>query len=163
MTASPKKVHDHFPQLVAGLMVWAIVAGLVWFTQGLPFKEEGAPGPRFMPILLAVVLGILNVFYWMGTFFFHPEKRLVLPRFSQLIRPFGFFLVGFVMIFLWERLGVVVTVLIASFFELKVIEGYSWSRAVLVGLILSLSTWLLFQVVLGIPLPTGPFEWLAFI
>ena len=67
------------------------------------------------------------------------------------------------MMVLWERLGVVPTVLVASFLELKLIEGYSWTRSILVGLLLSVSTWALFQVVLGIPLPTGIFEWLSFI
>jgi hypothetical protein len=80
-----------------------------------------------------------------------------------LIRPFGFFLVGVMMVLLWERLGVVVTVLIASFFELKVIEEYSWMRSFWVGLVFSLSTWVLFQVLLRVPLPAGPFEFLSFL
>jgi putative tricarboxylic transport membrane protein len=158
-----RRIEGTFPQLVAGLLIWAIIAGLVWFTRGLPYMEEGAPGPRFMPIVLAFFLSVLNLLYWLETFFSRSEKKLSMPRLSQLIRPAGFFLVGLLMIFLWERLGVVATVLIASFFELKLIEGHSWTRSVLVGLLLSISTWLLFQVVLGIPLPTGPFEWLSFI
>jgi len=158
-----RRIEGTFPQLVTGLLIWAIIAGLVWFTRGLPYMEEGAPGPRFMPIVLALFLSVLNVLYWLETFFSRSEKKLSMPRLSQLIRPAGFFLVGLLMIFLWERLGVVATVLIASFFELKLIEGYSWTRSVLAGLLLSISTWLLFQVVLGIPLPTGPFEWLSFI
>ena len=158
-----QRIQGHFPQMVAGLLVWAIIASLVWFTRGLPYMEEGAPGPRFMPIVLALFLSVLNILYWLETFFSKSEKKLSMPRLSQLIRPAGFFLVGLLMIFLWERLGVVATVLLSSFLELKVIEGHSWTRSVLVGLLLSISTWLLFQVVLGIPLPTGPFEWLSFI
>jgi len=64
------------------------------------------------------------------------------------------------MIFLWERLGVVATVLIASFIELKGIQGYSWTRSIWVGLVFSLSTWVLFQLILRVPLPAGPFEFL---
>ena len=158
-----QRIQGHFPQAVAGLLVWAIIAGLVWFTRGLPYMEEGAPGPRFMPIVLALFLSVLNVLYWLETFFSRSEKKLSMPRLSQLIRPAAFFLVGLLMIFLWERLGVVATVLLSSFLELKLIEGHSWTRSVLVGLLLSISTWLLFQVILGIPLPTGPFEWLSFI
>jgi len=158
-----QRIRDHFPQVVAGLLIWTIIAGLVWFTRGLPYMEEGAPGPRFMPIVLALFLSALNVLYWLETFFSGHERRLNLPRVSQLIRRAGFFLMGLLMIFLWERLGVVVTVLLSSFFELKLIEGHSWTRSVLVGLLLSISTWVLFQVVLGVPLPTGPFEWLSFV
>lgn len=160
MTRDPR-FPAHLPQLVTGLLIWALVAGLVWFTRGLPYFEEGAPGPRFMPVVLAFFLGVLNVLYWIETFFFRGEKRLKLPKAPQLIRPAGFVLVGILMIFLWERLGVVATVLAASFLELKLLEGYSWHRSLLVGLLLGISTWVLFQVLLGIPLPAGPFEWLS--
>ncbi|HSR10787.1 MAG TPA: tripartite tricarboxylate transporter TctB family protein [Thermodesulfobacteriota bacterium] len=149
------------PQVVTGLVVWAVVAGLIGFTRGLPYIEEGAPGPRFMPLVLAVFLSFLNVLYWIETF--RTRKKLSLPRLSQLVRPAGFFLVGLLMIFLWERLGVVATVLLSSFLELKWIEGYAWGRSLWVGAALSVSTWVLFQVLLGIPLPTGPFEWLSFV
>jgi hypothetical protein len=162
MTEEQRQARTRLPQVLTGLFIWAVVAGLFWFTRGLPYTDEGAPGPRFMPILLAIFLSILNLLFWMETFFFQPGQRLSFPRVSQLIRPLGFFLVGVLMIFLWERLGVVVTVLLASFGELKVIEGYSWSRSVLVGFLFSLSTWVLFQVVLRVPLPAGPFEWLSF-
>jgi hypothetical protein len=113
-----------------------------------------------MPVLLAVFLGILNVLYWVDVFFFQRGGKLDLPRVSDLVRPAGFILVGVLMIFLWERLGVVATVLIASFIELKGIQGYSWTRSIWVGLLFSLSTWVLFQLILRVPLPAGPFEFL---
>jgi len=153
-------IQTHLPQIWTGLLIWGIVAGLVWFTRGLPYMDEGAPGPRFMPILLAVFLSILNVLYWMDVFFFRRGGKLNLPQASELIRPAGFILVGVLMIFLWERLGVVATVLIASFIELKGIQGYSWTRSIWVGLVFSLSTWVLFQLILRVPLPAGPFEFL---
>ena len=155
------RIQGHLPQVVTGLLIWALIGGLVWFTRGLPYFEEGAPGPRFMPVVLAFFLGVLNVLYWIETFIFHPEKRLNLPPASRLIRPAGFLLVGLLMIVLWERLGVVATVLLASFLELKLMEGYSWPKSILVGVSLGISTWLVFQVLLGIPLPSGPFEWLS--
>ena len=160
MTEGQESVQSHFPHFVTGLLIWGIVAGLVWFTRGLPYMDEGAPGPRFMPVLLAVFLGILNLLYWMDIFFFRRGGKLHLPRAAELIRPAGFILVGVLMIFLWERLGVVATVLIASFLELKAIQGYSWGRSAWVGLVFSLSTWVLFQLILRVPLPAGPFEFL---
>jgi hypothetical protein len=151
------------PQLVAGLFIWAMVGCLIWFTLDLPYFQEGAPGPRFMPVVLAVFLGILNTLYWIDAFFFRSQAKITLPRPSQLIRPAGFALIGLFMILLWERLGVVPTVWVSSFLELKLIEKYSWTRSLLVGLLLSLSTWALFQLLLGIPLPKGVFEGLPFL
>ena len=160
MTQGQGSAQSHLPQILTGVLIWGIVAGLVWFTRGLPYTDEGAPGPRFMPVLLALFLGILNVLYWVDVFFFQRGGKLTLPRGSELVRPAGFVLVGVLMIFLWERLGVVATVLIASFIELKGIQGYSWTRSIWVGLLFSLSTWVLFQLVLRVPLPAGPFEFL---
>ncbi len=156
-------IQPHLPPILTGFLIWGIVVGLVWFTRGLPYMDEGAPGPRFMPVLLAVFLSILNVLYWMEVFFFRRGGKLNLPRGSELIRPAGFILVGVLMILLWERLGVVATVLIASFVELKGIQGYSWTRSIWIGLLFSLSTWVLFQLVLKVPLPAGPFEFLLFV
>ncbi|NWF55871.1 MAG: tripartite tricarboxylate transporter TctB family protein [Syntrophaceae bacterium] len=163
MTGEQKRIQSHFPQVLTGLLIWGVVAGLVGFTRGLPYMDEGAPGPRFMPILLAILLSILNVLYWMETFFFKPGERLSLPLPAELVRPAGFVLVGILMIFFWERLGVVATVLIASFLELKAIQGYSWGRSVWVGVVFSLTTWVLFQFILKVPLPAGPFEFLLFL
>ena len=161
MTEEQKQAGSRLPQVITGLLIWAVVAGLIGFTRGLPYMDEGAPGPRFMPMLLAVFLSILNIVFWTQTFLSRGNQRLSFPRFSQLIRPCGFFLVGLGMVFLWERLGVVATVLIASFFELKVIEEYSWGRSFWIGLLFSISTWVLFQVLLRVPLPAGPFEFLS--
>ncbi len=163
MTEGPKQGGSRLPQIITGLLIWVVVAGLIGFTDGLPYMDEGAPGPRFMPILLAFFLSVLNIIFWMQTFFSRKKERLSLPRASQLIRPFGFFLVGVLMVLLWERLGVVATVLIASFLELKLLEEYSWMRSLWVGLAFSLTTWVLFQVVLRVPLPAGPFEFLSFL
>jgi len=160
MKSHHRRGKTDLPQILVGVGIWGLVAGLIVFTRGLPLFEEGAPGPRFMPIVLALVLGLLNIFYMVEIFFFSP-KPLHFPRSDEWIRPGGYFLLGIFMIFLWERLGVVATVLIASIVELKVLEEYSWMRSILVGLLFSIFTWFLFQKVLGVPLPTGPFEWLA--
>jgi hypothetical protein len=163
MTEEQKQAGSRLPEVITGLLIWAVVAGLIGFTGGLPYMDEGAPGPRFMPILLAVFLSVLNIAFWTQTFLSRGNQQVSSSRISQFIRPFGFFLVGVLMVFLWERLGVVATILIASFLELKVIEEYSWMRSLWVGLLFSLSTWVLFQVLLRVPLPAGPFEFLSFL
>ena len=56
--------------------------------------------------------------------------------------------------------GVVATVLLASVGELKFLERYSWKKSVLVGVMISLTTWVIFQFILGVPLPAGIFAWL---
>jgi putative tricarboxylic transport membrane protein len=148
------------PQIVTGLLIWIVVAGLISFTRGLPYIQEGAPGPRFMPVLIAVVLGILNVLYFADIFFSKHAKPLVMPSLSELAGPAAYVLLGLSMIVLWERLGVVATVLTVSAIELKFLERCSWGKSILVGGLISLSTWIIFQFILGVPLPAGIFAWL---
>lgn len=148
------------PQIVTGLLIWIVVAGLIGFTRGLPYIQEGAPGPRFMPVVLAVSLGILNVLYFADVFFSKRAKPLIMPNLSELAGPAAYVLLGLSMIVLWERLGVVATVLLVSAVELKFMERYPWGKSILVGLLISLTTWIIFQFILGVPLPAGIFAWL---
>lgn len=148
------------PQIVTGILIWIVVAGLIGFTRGLPYIQEGAPGPRFMPVMLAVFLGILNVLYFADVFFSKHAKRLVMPRLSELAGPAAYVLLGLTMIILWDRLGVVATVLLASIVELKFMERYSWGKTIFVGVLISFTTWVIFQFILGVPLPAGIFAWL---
>jgi hypothetical protein len=155
-----KDVHGRTPQIVTGLLIWIVVAGLIGFTRGLPYIQEGAPGPRFMPVVLAVCLGILNVLYFADLFFSKRAKPLVMPCLSELVGPAAYVLLGLSMIVLWERLGVVATVLLVSVIELKFMERYPWGKSILVGVLISLTTWMIFQFILGVPLPAGIFAWL---
>jgi putative tricarboxylic transport membrane protein len=148
------------PQIITGLLIWIVVAGLIGFTRGLPYIQEGAPGPRFMPVVLAVCLGILNVLYFADLFFSKRAKPLIMPSLSELAGPAAYVLLGLSMIVLWERLGVVATVLLVSAIELKFMERYPWGKSIIVGLLISLTTWIIFQFILGVPLPAGIFAWL---
>lgn len=158
--AQGKCARGRTPQIVTGLLIWIVVAGLIGFTQGLPYIQEGAPGPRFMPVVIAVCLGILNVLYFADIFFSKRAKPLVMPRLPELAGPAAYILLGLFMIFFWERLGVVATVLLASVVELKFLERYSWGKSILVGVLISFTTWMIFQFILGVPLPAGIFAWL---
>ena len=155
-----KYTQGRTPQIVTGLLICIVVAGLIGFTRGLPYIQEGAPGPRFMPVVLAVCLGILNVLYFADVFFSKRAKPLVMPRLPELAGPAAYVLLGLFMIFLWERLGVVATVLLASVIELKFLERYAWGKSILVGVLISFTTWIIFQFILGVPLPAGIFAWL---
>ena len=159
----PSRFKIHLPQFVAGLLIWVAIAVVVLFTRDLPFKSEGAPGPRFMPFLLAICLGVLNLLYWGQAFSNRGERKSGLPGLREMIRPTGFVLIAVLLILLWEHAGAVLTILTCSLLELKILEGYSWKKSLLVGLIISVITWVLFQYLLGVPLPGGLFEGLSYL
>lgn len=159
---SKMKGRSRLPHLITVLM-WAAIGMVVAVTQDLPFESEGAPGPRFMPLMLVACLGILSIFYWLEAMFLRKDADLVLPKARELVRPAGFVALMVLIILLWERLGVIPTVLLAAFLELKFLDGYSWGKSALVGLFVSLLFWALFQFILGIPLPGGIFGWMTYL
>jgi len=151
---------ERTPQIVTGLLLWLVVAALVGLTRGLPLIEDGAPGPRFMPVVIAVFLAILNVLYFADIFFARRDRTLGMPRLAELAGPAAYVLLGLFMIVMWERLGVVATVLLATVVELKFLERCSWPKSIIVGVLISLATWTIFQFILGVPLPAGVLAWL---
>jgi len=153
----------HLSQFVAGLLIWVAIAVVILFTRDLPFESEGAPGPRFMPFLLAMCLGVLNLFYWGKAFLTRDESKNELPGFRKMVRPAGFVLIAVLLILLWEHAGALLTILICSLLELKILEGYSWKKSLLVSLTISAVIWVLFQYLLGVPLPGGLLEELSYL
>ncbi len=145
------------PELVTGLVLWLIV-GVIIFTSGyMPFWVEKSPGPRLMPILIAVCVAILTLLYWLEAYR-AGGKGVRFPGLGELKRPAGFIALSFLVYFSWERLGAILTILVVGFLELKLMERHSWLRSFLAGAAMCLFAWLVFQVVLEIPLPAGIFK-----
>ncbi len=149
-------------QLIGGLVLWLIVGTVLWTTRKLPVFEEGAAGPRFMPIVLAVVLAVLNVFYWIESATREPPEKAE-DSDRAFGRPLGFVGVAVLLTVCWEPLGAVLTVFLCSVIELRFLEGFSWLRTVVTAFIISAVALVLFQIVLGVALPGGPLESLSYI
>jgi len=146
------------PPVIAWVSLWVLSGVLFWASRSLPFRAEDAPGPGFFPFYLSIGLAILNLFYGIEIFR-RPEKAAgPFPAVPELIRPAGFVLMTLFIILLWERLGVIPTVLLASFAEQKFLEGQPWPRSLWVGLAVTGLAWGIFQGILGIPLPQGLLE-----
>lgn len=148
-------------QLVCGIALWLMVAVVLWSTRKMPFYAEGAPGPRFMPVVLAVLLGVLNFLYWVEA-----ATKEALEKHSDernLIRPAAFLAITILLVLCWESLGALLAVLLCALLELKFLERYSWGKSIFASLIISGATLVLFQIVLGVPLPGGIFEMLSYV
>ena len=149
-------------QMVGGLFLWAMVAIVFWSTRKMPFYAEGAPGPRFMPVVLSVCLGILNLLYWVES---AAKETVEKPQFTKrnFVRPAGFLSIIILLVLCWESLGALLTVSLCAILELKFLERYSWGKSILASLVISGATLVLFQIVLGVPLPGGLFEMLSYV
>lgn len=143
--------------LLVGLSLWAVVAVTVLATAHLPVMQEGAPGPRFVPLLMAAALGVLTVAYWIEVARDPAAHRIAFPGLSQLRRPAGFACLALATILLWERLGAIPTAFLATALELSLLQRVAWPRSLAVGLAAAVFIWLFFGLVLGVTLPVGIF------
>jgi len=149
-------------QLGGGLVFWLIIGTVLWTTRGLPLYEDGAPGPRFMPLVLSIIFGFLNFFYWIEAATKEAPADEA-PGDRNFLRPLAFLAITVLLAALWESLGAALTVFACALFELRFLERLSWGKSLLAALVVSVIALVLFQVVLGVPLPGGVFEALSYI
>lgn len=148
-----------WPKIGVVAILWLLAACLVLFTAGMPLMQEGSPGPRFLPVVMAVVLTVLSILYGLEQLLSSKTGSLasLLPSTS---RPYIYVGLAISIIFLWERLGAIATILTVGFALFRLVEGLSWKRSALAAIFMSAFTYVLFNRVLGINLPVGPFGWL---
>lgn len=153
------RVRVTLPEAVTIAILLIVAGALVFLTAGMPMMDEGSPGPRFLPIVLAVALAILDALYFLERCITKEEKdsREILPKIAK---PYLYVGSALVIVLLWERLGAVPTILATGMFQFRVIEELSWKRTIVASFVMSAFTYLLFQRVLGINLPAGVFSWL---
>ena len=136
----------------AALFLFALV--VTWESQKLPLGTLSTPGPGFLPLILAIVLGISGIVI------------AVLGGSSAALSALGWgegrhalAILGacaFAAIAL-ERIGYRVTTLLALIFLLGVIERRRALSVAILSLALSLGSFYLFHTLLKVQLPRGPF------
>jgi hypothetical protein len=146
------------PEFVTGIILWCLVGMIVFTTRDMEFFEAaGTPGPRFLPILIAIVLSVLTILYWI-TSYKKRGKGVSFPSLQNLKQPAAFCGIALLIVILWDIIGAIPVVFIASLLEFKILEEFSWKRSLIVAAILSVGTFILFDLVFGIILPWGIFR-----
>jgi len=145
------------------------VAGSLFFLIGLAAAVEGVrldlgtpsqPQPGFYPFLAGLLLMGLSVLLIVQDFRGRSDGAEPFLQFkAQLLALAG--LVGFVTFL--RPLGYVPATAILTVILLRVLEVGKWWGYVLAAVVVPIGTYLLFDRLLGIPLPSGPVDaWLAF-
>lgn len=137
-------------------LLGAIGAAVLLDSRGYPPSlTEGAPGPAFFPRLLAVLLiacaGWLAVRTWRGARERKPEAG------SRISQPGVWIAVAWIAAFLliWPRLGTVLSVPLLVVGLMWLTGERSWRTMVSVPLAFAGFIYLVFMVLLGVPLPAG--------
>lgn len=140
-------------EIVMAAALIAAAAFFVWQSLYLPFGGIGLPGPGFFPLTLGIVLALLalaifaRVYAEPGGDPVHLGHRDVLIVFAGLA--------GVALTF--EALGAYVSLgALTAVLLLTIAKSALWRVAL--GTVLGMAAvWLVFKVLLGVQLPTGPF------
>lgn len=140
---------------VAGLLLSAGYA--VEAANTLPMGSLSEPGAALFPILVAVLMAIssLALVVEQARLTGSADASLPLPRGADLRRLLGIALSVIGYIWLLSYLGFLVASILMALALVRLLTAGSWVRTAVVALAISISTYVLFVVILGVPLPKG--------
>lgn len=138
---------------LAGVVLLCFSLGVIWEDRVLPLGNFHTPGPGFLPLVLALILGGMGILVTLAGSASPPLGSLEWGEKWHALA----ILAGSVFSALaLERLGYRLTVIILMGFILWVVERKQPHVVVAMAVGLSLGTFYLFAKLLKVPLPLGP-------
>jgi putative tricarboxylic transport membrane protein len=139
---------------VAGLALVMIGIITLWESRVFPLGSLHRPGPAYMPVVLALLLIIFGgAVFAMGR---HARRLAELgwSEWRQAVAIFG--ACGFAA---WglERLGYRLTIAVVVGFLLLVVERKGWALGLALTVAMAWGSFFVFDTLLRVPLPRGPF------
>ena len=142
---------------VSGYFILAYAVGLVYQSLSLGVGSPTQPGPGFLGFFLG--LGLIFSAFWLtfmnrGSNLKEGQKKAFWESGTWIKPLYGLgSLTGFVA--LMDILGTILTMVLFFFLWVKVVEKKDWVLAVLMATIGTASFYMIFGVLLGVPLPKG--------
>jgi len=139
---------------VAGAVFAAFSLLVLWETRKIPFGFLAEPGPGAMPTLLAVTLLVCSIAVIAGG---RSGKLAASVQWTEWRHAVAILGTCAFMALAIERLGYRLTILIALLVLVSIVEKKGWIAGVLFSAGFSFGTHYLFNTLLRVPLPQGPF------
>ena len=136
----------------AGLAVFAVF--VLWQSRALPLGSLANPGPAYMPMALAALLlvGGVAIAVLAGD-----TRRVGSLDFGEWRHAMAIFAACAFAALALERLGYRLTIALVLLFLLGVVERKRVVITVVFAMAFAIGTFLLFDTLLRVPLPRGPF------
>jgi putative tricarboxylic transport membrane protein len=133
------------------LVLFGVV--VLWESRALPLGTLHNPGPAYLPVVLALLLIALGalVAAWGGA-----SPRLGALGWSEARHAVAILVVGALAALAFERLGYRATMILLLLLLLGGVERRGTALSVALALGLALGTFYLFETLLRVPLPRGP-------
>ena len=138
----------------AGMLFTAFSVLVLWESRKIPFGTMAEPGPGALPVLLALILLACSVAVFLGG---RIGERLADVRWTEWRHAVAILGTCSFMALALERLGYRLSILIALLVLESIVERKGWLAGVVFATSFSLGTHYLFNTVLRVHLPKGPF------
>jgi hypothetical protein len=141
---------------VAGVVLAGFAGFVLWESRTLPFGTLREPGAGAVPVLLALTLLVcsLAVFAAGAGAGAAPVGAV---RWTEWRHALAILSASLFMALALERLGYRLTILLALFALLALVERKGWIVSVVFAVVFSLGSHFLFNTLLKVPMPQGPF------
>ena len=139
---------------VTGSVFAAFSLLVLWETRTIPFGFLAEPGPGVMPTVLAVTLLVCSVAVVIGGRSGERVSAVKWVEWRHAVAILG--MCAFIALAL-ERLGYRLTILIALLVLVSIVEKKGWIGSAVFAGCFSFGTHFLFNTLLRVPLPQGPF------
>ncbi len=138
----------------AGALFAAFSVLVLWESHKIPFGTMAEPGPGALPLLLALALLACSVAVFMGG---RGGKRAADIHWTEWRHAVAILGTCSFMALALERLGYRLTIFVALYALVSLVERKGWIAGVIFAASFSLGTHFLFNTLLRVPLPRGPF------
>ena len=154
-----------YANVIAGVVFVLLAAGIfiICKTDNLDFYANRSPGPGFMPMISAVLIGICGVGIAIKAIL-NLRGKLVDTEGDKVIATWiewkSFFIIigiGTATVILTEYLGLIIAVTAAMVLLIRFLGPESWKTSLLVGIGTGIVIYLIFIVLLKVYVPKGPF------
>jgi putative tricarboxylic transport membrane protein len=157
---NPKNTRGHRPRLqllnrdlVAGLVLSGSGMLITRYSQTLSYLDEYGPGPGFLPYWLGLILTALAFCLVISAV----RTRTQVPKPAGQGSGRALLTLGglFSMVAVLEWLGFVASFALLSFFMIYAVERRSFARSIAVAAAITFGFFLLFRVIIPLPLPVN--------
>jgi hypothetical protein len=138
---------------VSGLILLAVALGVGWADGSYPLGSLEEPGPGYVPLLLAIFLGFTGLLVALRGTRAQPLRNVKWPEAPRAV---VILVACGVAAYALERLGYRITIFALLIFFLGIVERRKWYSALIVSVLFSLLSYWLFDTVLQVQLPHGP-------
>lgn len=139
---------------VAGSFFAAFSLLVLWESRSIPFGFLAEPGPGAMPTLLAATLLACSVAVVIGG---RTGKRIAAVKWTEWRHAVAILGACAFIALALERLGYRLTLLVALLVLVSIVEKKGWIAGIVFAAAFSFGTYFLFDTLLRVPLPQGPF------